>query len=92
MQLSALNAFSSYLQIIETKEQKPFKGIIMDIYKAVYNILVNDKGNEDGLEVLSEMLDIEHKFFKQNFQQLNELLQSIFKIPNIESGVKRMAT
>jgi hypothetical protein len=38
------------------------------------------------------MLDIDHKFFKASFKQLNELLQSIFNIKGIESGVKRMST
>lgn len=38
------------------------------------------------------MLDVDHKFFKHNFKELNALLQSIFKLKNIEGGVKRMAT
>ena len=38
------------------------------------------------------MLDIDHKFFKNSFKELNDLLQSIFKIKDIESGVQRMAT
>lgn len=53
---------------------------------------MNANGNEEGLEVLSEMIDIEPKFFKKKFKELNELLQNIFKIKNLESGVKRMAT
>lgn len=92
LQLASLNAFSSYLQILEPKEQKPFKSLVLNIYEAVYNILVKDNCNEEGLEVLSEMLDIEHKFFKPTFKELNILLQNIFKINEIESGIKRMAT
>ena len=38
------------------------------------------------------MLEIDGKFFKSNFKELNLLLQNIFKIPKIESGIKRMAT
>lgn len=38
------------------------------------------------------MLDIDHKFFKSSFKQLIELLQTVFNMKNIESGVKRMAT
>jgi hypothetical protein len=38
------------------------------------------------------MLEVEPKFFKKKFKELNDLLHTIFKIPDIESGVKRMAT
>lgn len=38
------------------------------------------------------MLDVDHKFFKNNFKELNELLNSIFNIKGVEPGVKRMAT
>lgn len=92
LQIATLNAFSSYLQVLEPKEQKPFKSLVMNIYEAVYNVLVKDNCNEEGLEALSEMLDVEHKFFKAHFKELNMLLQNIFKIPNIENGIKRMAT
>ncbi|MDD2840636.1 MAG: hypothetical protein PHY80_06025 [Rickettsiales bacterium] len=53
---------------------------------------MKNNSNEEGLEVLSEMIDIEPKFFKKRFKELNELLQNIFKIKDLESGVKRMAT
>lgn len=38
------------------------------------------------------MLEVEVKFFKQNYNELSLLLQRIFKIPGIEGGPKRMAT
>jgi hypothetical protein len=38
------------------------------------------------------MLDVDCKFFKSDFKGLNELLQNIFKLKNVEGGVKRMAT
>lgn len=38
------------------------------------------------------MLEVDVKFFKGNYNELNQLLQNIFKIPKIEGGVKRMAT
>jgi importin-5 len=38
------------------------------------------------------MIDIEPKFFKKKLKELNELLQNVFKMPDLESGVKRMAT
>lgn len=53
---------------------------------------MNTNSNEEGLEVLAEMIEIEPKFFKKKFKELNELLQNIFKIKNLESGVKRMTT
>jgi hypothetical protein len=86
-----LRSFSSYLEVLETKKHKQFEPIIIDLFKGVYDLL-NTFGNEEGLEVLSEMIDIEPKFFKKNFKELNELLQNIFKIKNLESGVRRMAT
>lgn len=82
MKLSALNAFEAYLGILETKEQKPFKTLIADIFNAVYSLLLNDQ-EEEGLEVLSEMLEVDVKFFKANYNELNQLLQNIFKIPKI---------
>ena len=42
--------------------------------------------------MLSDMLEVDVKFFKANYNELNQLLQNIFKIPDIEGGVKRMAT
>lgn len=83
IKVSSLNAFSSFLEILEIKEQKMFKPLILDIFNAVYGLLVNDNFNDEGLEVLSEMLDVEYKFFKQNFKELNQLLQNVFKINNI---------
>lgn len=37
-------------------------------------------------------MEVDVKFFKGNYNELNLLLQNIFKIPKIEGGVKRMAT
>lgn len=42
--------------------------------------------------MLSEIIDADPKFFKKKLKELNELLQNIFKMPDIENGVKRMAT
>lgn len=92
MKLSALKAFSSYLEILEPKKHAPFQELTLQIYNVVYHLLVNDKGNEEGLEVLSDMIEVEPKFFKKKFKELYELMQTIFKIPKLESGVKRMAT
>lgn len=52
IRLSALNAFSSYLEILEPKEQKNFKLLTSDIYSTVY-ILLSKDSNEEGLEILS---------------------------------------
>lgn len=38
------------------------------------------------------MLEVEPRFFKKNFKELVELLTRIFRIPNIEGGVRRMTT
>lgn len=38
------------------------------------------------------MLETEPRFFKKSFKELVELLTTIFRIPKIEGGVKRMAT
>lgn len=66
--------------------------MITDIYNVVYTLIIAKDSNEEGLEILSEMLDVDYKFFKGHFKELNELLQTIFKLPDIEGGVKRMAT
>lgn len=55
-------------------------------------MLMNKDQDEEGLEALSEMLDLEPKFFKKSFKELVELLTRIFRIPNIEPGVRRMTT
>lgn len=44
------------------------------------------------MEALSEMLEVEPRFFKKNFKELVELLSKIFRLPNIEGGVRRMTT
>lgn len=43
IKLSALNAFSSFLEILEVKEQKAFKLLINDIYQAVYTLIANEQ-------------------------------------------------
>ena len=58
LKLSSLNAFSSYLETLEIKDQKLFRPLVLDILNVVYSLLVNDNFNDEGLEVLSEMLDV----------------------------------
>lgn len=91
LKLSALRCFSSYLDVLEIKKQSTFQPLIANIFGAVYALLQSDS-NEEGLEALSEMLETEPRFFKKNFKDLTTLLTSIFKMPDIEGGVKRMAT
>lgn len=42
IKLSSLNAFSSYLEILEPSDQKSFKLLTNDIYNAVYTLIVKD--------------------------------------------------
>jgi hypothetical protein len=91
LKLSALRCFSSYLEVLEPKKQTIFQGLVLNIYEAVF-LLIEKNNDEEGLEVLSEMLEVEPKFFRKTFKELVELLTRIFKIPNIEGGVRRMTT
>lgn len=91
LKLSALRCFSSYLDVLEIKKQSTFQPLITSVFAAVYALIQNE-GNEEGLEALSEMLETEPRFFKKNFKDLTKLLTEIFKMPDIEPGVKRMAT
>jgi len=38
------------------------------------------------------MLETEPRFFKKNFKELCDLLMNIFRMPDLEGGVRRMAT
>lgn len=91
LKLSALRCFSSYLEVLEPKKQTLFQGLVLNIYEAVF-LLIEKDNEEEGLESLSEMLEVEPKFFRKTFKELVELLTRIFKIPNIEPGVRRMTT
>jgi hypothetical protein len=91
LKLSALKCFVSYLEVLEVKKHSTFQSLIINIFEAVYALIQHDN-NEEGLEALSEMLETEPRFFKKNFKELVELLTRVFRIPNIEGGVRRMAT
>ena len=77
--------------MLEPKKHSIFQNLILSIYEAVYFLIEKDS-DEDGLEALSDMLEVEPKFFKKTFKELVELFSRIFKIPNLESGVRRMVT
>ena len=64
---------------------------MLNIYEAVY-LLIEKEGEEEGLSALSEMLEIEPKFFRKTFKELVELLTRIFRLKDIEGGVRRMTT
>lgn len=91
LKLSALKCFVSYLEVLEIKQHSSFQSLIISIFEAVYSLIQNNN-DEEGLEALSEMLETEHRFFKKNFKELVELLTRVFRMPNIEGGVRRMAT
>jgi hypothetical protein len=91
LKLSALKCFESYLEVLEIKKQSTFQALTISIFEAVYVLLQRDS-KEDGLETLSEMLETEPRFFKKHFKELCDLLMNIFRMPNIEGGVRRMAT
>lgn len=91
LKLSALRCFSSYLEVLEPKKQTLFQSLVLNIYEAVF-LLIEKEQEEEGLSTLSEMLEVEPKFFRKTFKELVELLTRIFKIPNIEPGVRRMTT
>lgn len=94
VKLAAVEAFGSYVEIMEPKHTKKFQELIHQLLETVYALLIEDDAvGEDALTVVSDIIDSEPKFFKKYF---NELFLAMYKIvfeKKIEdSGVKRMAT
>lgn len=89
---AGLKALGTHLQVLETKEMAIYQDLVIPIYEAAYYLLVNDKGNEDGLEIVSDIVDTQPKFLKKTFSQLNDLIINVIKIPGLEETTKRMAT
>jgi len=79
------------LEVLEIKKQSTFQTLTISLFEAIY-ILLQKENNEEGLETLSEMLESEPRFFKKHFKEMTELLNKIFRMPNIEGGIRRMAT
>jgi hypothetical protein len=67
LKLAAMRSFSSYLGALETRKHKQFEDIILPLFEAIFSLL-KKHNNEEGLEILSEMIDIEPKFFKKRFK------------------------
>lgn len=57
LKLSALKCFVSYLEVLEIKQQSTFQSLIITLFEAVY-VLIQKDNNEEGLEALSEMLEV----------------------------------
>ena len=53
---------------------------------------LHTSGDKGGLETLSKMLETEPRFFKKHFKEMTEVLTKIFRMPNSEAKVRRMAT
>lgn len=85
------NAFSGFIISVDKKLAAKLEVLVIPFYQTIYHLIVNDKGNTDGLEALINVIEIEPKVFKKTFNELNELIQNIVKAKNIELGVKRMA-
>lgn len=89
---AGMKALSTHLQILETKEMAIYDDLVIPIYEAAFYLLTNDKGNEEGLEIVSDLVDQQPKFLKKTFVQLNELMINVVKIQGLEETTKRMAT
>jgi hypothetical protein len=64
---AGLKALSTHLQVLETKEMSIYEDLVIPIYEAAYFLLINDKGNEEGLEVVSDIVEQQPKFLKKTF-------------------------
>ena len=58
--------------MLDPKKHSIFQNLILNIYDAVY-LLIEKDSDEDGLEALSDMLEVEPKFFKKTFKELVKL-------------------
>lgn len=82
----------THLQVLETKEAAIYEDLVIPIYEAAYYLLTQDNGNEEGLEIVGDIVEQQPKFLKKSWGQLNELMVNIIKIPGLDETVKRMAT
>ena len=71
---AGLKALSTHLQVLETKEMSIYDDLVIPIYEAAYCLLVQDNGNDEGLEVVSDIVEQQPKFLKKTFGQLNTLM------------------
>jgi hypothetical protein len=64
---AGLKALSTHLQVLETKEMIIYEDLVIPIYEAAYCLLLNDKGNDEGLEVVSDIVEQQPKFLRKTF-------------------------
>lgn len=89
---AGIKAFSGYIFSVDRAAMSKLETLIVPFYQVVYYLLVNDKGNSEGLEAIADIIEMEPKILKKSFNELFELVQNIIKLKDIESGVKRMGT
>jgi hypothetical protein len=44
-----------------------YEDLVIPIYEAAYCLLLNDKGNDEGLEVVSDIVEQQPKFLRKTF-------------------------
>ncbi|EGR31191.1 hypothetical protein IMG5_116170 [Ichthyophthirius multifiliis] len=92
--VACIQALGAYLSVLEPKQAKGFQYLIPQMLNTLYKVLKTDQ--DEGqliLEVFTDIVETEPKFFKENFEQL---FSTVWKInmeeKEIETDIKHMGT
>jgi len=61
-----------------------YEDLVIPIYEAAYFLLLHDNNNDEGLEVVSDLVEQQPKFLKKTFRELNQLMYNVISIPKLE--------
>lgn len=80
---AGIKAFSGFLVTANKKSFAKVETLIVPFYDVTYHLLVNDKCNTTGLEILADLVEVEPKILKKSFNKLFELLQKVIGVKNL---------
>lgn len=69
IKVAGLEAFGSFISILEPKECKIFEDLIPLLINTTVGLVEkNEEGGDTALSVLSDIAEVESKFLKKNFE------------------------
>lgn len=90
LKLAAIKAFGSYIEVQDYRDLKQFEVLLITMLNSIYTLLLeNEDLGQEGLEVITDAVESEPKFFKKNFEKLFSFIQQIYQ-SKVSMGIKKM--
>jgi len=91
IKLSAIEAMGAFIDVNEPKETKIFEDLLAPTLETIYSLIKTEESiGQNALEVICDLVDVEPKFFKKNFNFFFIFFVKLSEEKSIEHGIKRM--